>query len=126
MIRFSSSGNFSRTIRSLTKIGDNRNLFGELEKYAQQGADALASATPIRTGETAQSWAYKINVNRDGATITWYNTHVNQGANVAILLQYGHGTGTGGWVQGYDYINPAIKPIFDRIADDVWKKVSYG
>ena len=100
------------------------NQFKDLERYGQMGVDALASATPRDSGETAQSWTYEITRSRGSTKIEWINTNVNGTANVAILLQYGHGTGTGGYVQGYDYINPALRPIFDRIANEVWKNVS--
>lgn len=100
------------------------NQYKNLERYGQMGVDALASATPRDSGETAQSWTYEITRSRGSTKIEWLNTNVNGTANVAILLQYGHGTGTGGYVQGYDYINPALRPIFDRIATEVWKNVS--
>jgi len=99
------------------------NQFKDLERYGQMGVDALASATPRDSGETAQSWTYEIIRNSTNVGITWLNTNNNNGANVAILLQYGHGTGTGGYVQGYDYINPALRPIFDRIANEVWRAI---
>jgi hypothetical protein len=88
------------------------------------GVDALAKATPSESGLTAKSWGYRIYRNRNSTGIEWYNSNENNGVNIAILLQYGHGTGTGGYVSGQDYINPAIRPIFDRIAEDVWKKVT--
>lgn len=97
-------------------------LFKDLDRFGRMGVDALASATPLDTGETASSWGYKVTNTKSSAGIQWYNTN----DKVAILLQYGHGTGTGGYVQGKDYINPAIQPIFDKIADDVWKKVKNG
>ena len=98
-------------------------IFSGLDRYGQMGVNALASATPVDTGLTAQSWKYRIVKTRGRYTIEWYNTNVHNGSNVAILIQYGHGTGTGGFVQGRDYINPATRPIFDQIADDVWRKV---
>ena len=98
-------------------------IFSGLDRYGQEGVDALANATPKESGETANSWRYRIIRKRGFVTIEWYNTHVNDGANIAVLIQYGHGTGTGGYVQGIDYINPSIRPVFDRIADEIWKKV---
>lgn len=101
-------------------------MFDGLDAFGQKGVDALASATPRESGETAQSWGYKILRGKGSVTIEWYNTNVHNGSNIAVLIQYGHGTGTGGYVVGRDYINPAMRPIFDQIADDVWKKVNDG
>lgn len=97
--------------------------FAFLEHYAEKGKSALASATPKDTGETANSWTYEIKRARGFYQIKWNNTHIVNGVPIAIIIQYGHGTGTGGWVEGRDYINPAIQPIFDQILDDVWEKV---
>lgn len=85
---------------------------------------ALSSATPIESGETANSWYYKINRTKESVSITFHNSNIQNGVPIAIILQYGHGTGTGGWVEGRDYINPAIQPIFDKIAEDAWKEVT--
>ena len=120
--RISSRGSFRNTERFLTQL-QKGNLFSELDKYGRIGVAALAAATPVDSGLTAYSWDYVINSGRDKTSISWINTNVNNGANVAILLQYGHGTGTGGYVAGYDYINPAIRPVFDQIADDIWAKI---
>jgi hypothetical protein len=87
------------------------------------GVNALANSTPVETGLTARSWQYRIVKDRRGPTIEWYNTNQVNGTPVAILIQYGHGTGTGGYVAGRDYINPAMRPIFDTIADEVWRRV---
>lgn len=95
-----------------------------LHKYGQLGVQALSLATPLDSGETATSWNYEIEQDGDTITLAWNNTHVNHGVNIAVILQYGHGTGTGGYVVGRDYINPALRPIFDDIADAVWKEVS--
>lgn len=92
--------------------------------YAQRGVDALRGATPAETGLTADSWAYEIEEDSNGYTIWWINTNTVNGFNVAIGLQYGHATGTGGWVEGYDYINPVLRPIFDELANTVWKEVT--
>lgn len=94
-----------------------------LEKHARAGVVALANATPVDSGLTASSWTYEIRVSGESATINWVNTNVNKGVNIAVILQYGHGTGTGGYVQGRDYINPAMRPIFDRIAEEAWMEV---
>lgn len=121
MIKITASGNTNKTDAFLNAMikGD---LFSNLETFAQRGVDALRNATPVDSGLTAESWTYEVKMGAN-PTIWWINTHVVDGFNVAIGLQYGHGTGTGGWVQGYDYINPAIKPIMDEIADEVWKGV---
>jgi hypothetical protein len=95
-----------------------------LHKYGDMGVSALATATPKESGHTANSWYYEIEASKSSATITFLNSHVNKGVNIAIILQYGHGTGTGGWVQGRDYINPAVQPVFDKIADAAWKEVT--
>ena len=94
-----------------------------LEKYAKEGVSALAAATPVDSGTTANSWSYEIQTNGESATIYWTNTNINKGVSIALILQYGHGTGTGGYVQGRDYINPAIRPIFDKIAEEAWSEV---
>lgn len=122
MIRYTTSGNTRRTEQFLERMirGD---LYSGLGPYAQRGVDALRAATPIESGLTADSWSYEITNQGGKVTIWWKNTNIISGFNVAIGLQYGHGTGTGGWVQGYDFINPALRPIFDEIADAVWKEV---
>ena len=94
-----------------------------LEKYGQMGVEALRSATPVDSGKTAECWGYEISVRKEGATIHWTNTNQNKGVYIAVILQYGHGTGTGGYVQGIDYINPAIRPVFDKIAEEAWMEV---
>ncbi|UNI72581.1 MAG: type I neck protein [Chaetfec virus UA24_144] len=95
-----------------------------LDKYGKQGVKALASATPTRTGKTASSWEYKVKASRGLYSITWSNTNVNRGVNIAIILQYGHGTRNGGYVQGRDYINPAMRGIFDQMADEAWREIT--
>lgn len=99
-------------------------FFKSLDAYAREGVTALSSATPIDSGLASTSWGYKVEASPGSATITWTNTDVENGFPVAIMLQYGYGTGTGGYVQGKDYINPAMKPVFDHIADKVWKAVT--
>ena len=121
-ISFSSKGDFSKTIKFLNKM-KNVKINNILSKYGQIGVNALSQATPKDSGVTSRSWNYKIEVNNNNASIVWYNTNVVKGVNIAVILQYGHGTRNGGWVEGRDYINPAMKPIFDKIADQVWKEV---
>lgn len=123
MIRYESSGSFSDTFSFLDKVIRD-DPYSRIEKAAQQGVEALRIATPHDTGITADAWAYEIEKTSGGVTIWYKNTNVVNGFNVAVGLQYGHGTGTGGYVAGQDYINPALKPVFDRIANDVWKEVT--
>ena len=123
MISFRQKGDFSKLTSFLERAKETVYL-GDLNKYGRQGVAALASATPIDSGETASSWYYEIENNKESATITFYNSNVQNGVPIAIILQYGHGTRNGGWVEGRDYINPAIPPIFDQIVDDAWREVS--
>ena len=123
MITFEQKGDFSKLTSFLEKAKEAVRL-GELDKYGREGVAALASATPIDTGLTASSWYYEIKHGNGTATITFNNSNIQNGVPIAIILQYGHGTGTGGYVQGRDYINPAIQPIFERIADEAWRDVT--
>jgi len=123
MITFTSRGSFDKTESFLKKMM-KQDLSSILNKYAQDGVAALSAATPVDSGETARSWTYEVETERGSVTIIWKNTHLAGGKPLAIMLQYGHGTGTGGYVSGRDYINPAIRPVFDKIAADVWKEVS--
>lgn len=123
MITFRQKGDFSKLTRFLEKAKEVVRL-GDLDKYGREGVAALASATPIESGRTASSWYYQIENKNGSASITFYNSNVNKGVPIAIILQYGHGTRNGGFVQGRDYINPAIQPIFDRIADEAWREVT--
>ena len=123
MITFRQKGDFSKLTRFLEKAKEVVRL-GDLDKYGREGVAALASATPIESGRTASSWYYQVENKNGSASITFYNSNVNKGVPIAIILQYGHGTGTGGWVQGRDYINPAIQPIFDQIAEEAWREVT--
>lgn len=122
LIRITSKGDFNNTFRFLKKMS-NFKVNKILEKYGAMGVSALAAATPIDSGLTANSWGYEISVEKEGATIHWTNTNQNNGVYIAVILQYGHGTGTGGYVQGRDYINPAIRPVFDKIAEEAWMEV---
>lgn len=123
MIGITSSGDLNKTRESLKALASGA-VYSDLDQYGRMGVDALQKATPIDTSLTANSWQYRIIKDKKYAGIEWYNTNiVGGGTPVAILLQYGHGTGTGGYVAGRDYINPAMRPIFDKIAAEVWKKV---
>ena len=123
IISFSSSGSFGNTEKFLKAMSAG-DILRSLDQYGRRGVDALRSATPVESGLTAELWSYEVEKSRTGYSITWSNTHSVSGVNIAVILQYGHGTGTGGYVSGRDYINPAIRPIFDQIADDVWKEVT--
>lgn len=123
MIKIAATGNFNKTERFLKRIV-NGEIFKKLEVYGQRGVSALSQATPVRTGKTASSWTYEIQQSVDSFTIQWLNTNVNKGVNIAIILQYGHGTRNGGYVRGIDYINPAMRPIFDKMAQEAWQEVT--
>lgn len=124
MISFRQRGSFRKTEKFLKKAF-GRNYVDVLEKYARQGVEELAAATPKDSGETASSWYYEIiqNQKRGTVSIQWNNSNINKGVNIAVILQYGHGTRGGGWVEGRDYINPALRPIFDSMAEAAWKEV---
>lgn len=122
MISFRQKGDFSKLTRYLEKVKEVARI-GDLDKYGRQGVAALESATPKDTGLTSKSWKYEIKQSKGSVSISFYNTNIQNGVPIAILLQYGHGTRNGGWVQGRDYINPAIQPIFDEIAKSAWKEV---
>ena len=122
-ITLKTTGDFNNTKSWLKKMKLEK-LYAQLEGYAQQGVIALSEATPVDSGLTASSWSYRINTSEDLWTVEWINTNFNKGVPIAIILQYGHGTGTGGWVEGRDYINPAMKPIFEAISENVWKELS--
>lgn len=122
MITFRQKGDFSKLTRYLERVKEAAKI-GDLDKYGREGVAALASATPVDTGKTASSWNYKIERKNGSVAITFNNTNINNGVPIAIILQYGHGTRNGGWVEGRDYINPAIQPIFDKIAESAWREV---
>ena len=123
MIKIKQSGNFNNTERFF-KRAQKMDFFRNLEKYAREGVTALASATPVDSGTTAASWGYEIQKRHGKVSIYWTNSNINNGVPIAVILQYGHGTNGGGYVQGRDYINPAIRPIFDKIAENAWKEVT--
>ena len=123
MISFRQKGDFSKLTSFLEKAKESVKI-GDLDKYGREGVAALSSATPIDSGKTANSWSYEI-TNEDGSvTISFNNSNIQNGVPIAIILQYGHGTKNGGWVQGRDYINPAIQPVFDEIVDKAWREVT--
>lgn len=123
MIKVVSKGNFNKTEEMLKKSGHwAKNI--SLDSYGVKGVEALRNATPKDTGLTANSWSYRIEKSNDNITISFENSNINDGVPIAIILQYGHGTRNGGWVEGYDYINPAIRPIFDELAKAAWKEVT--
>lgn len=123
MITFRHEGDFSKFTSFLEKAKNIVNL-GKLDKYGREGVAALASATPLDSGITSNSWYYKIEHKQNFVSITFYNSNIQNGVPIAIILQYGHGTRNGGWVEGRDYINPAIQPIFDKIVEDAWREVT--
>lgn len=116
-------GSFKNTERLFQKLSKFQ-INNVLNKYGALGVQALSSATPVESGATASSWSYEIESSGKGYTIYWTNNNVNQGVNIALILQLGHGTGTGGYVTGRDYINPAIQPIFDALAEEAWQEVT--
>jgi hypothetical protein len=123
VITVSSDGDFKNTEAFLKRMVGNT-LFSALGRYGAEGVSALSAATPSDSGETARSWSYEILVDAKSTSIIWNNTNVVNGVPIAILIQHGHGTRNGGYVQGRDFINPALRPLFDRIANDVWKEVT--
>ena len=123
MISFRQKGDFSKLSSFLEKAKNTVRL-GDLDRYGREGVSALASATPVDTGQTASSWFYEIERRNGSAVISFHNSNIQNGVPIAIILQYGHGTGTGGWVEGRDYINPTIQPIFDKLANEAWREVT--
>ena len=122
VVMFRQKGNFKRTSDFL-KHASSLNLDTILNQYGQEGEEALRAATPKDTGTTANNWSYSIHKGTGSITITWSNSNIVDGVPIAVILQYGHGTRNGGYVQGTDYINPAMKPIFDKIAQQAWEEV---
>ena len=123
MIKFRHKGNFSKTIQYITKV-EKKVSNADLDRFGQLGVEALRSATPIGTGETADSWGFDIKRKLGSVAIIWTNSNIVNGVPIAVILQYGHATNNGGYVQGNDYINPAIKPVFNQIVNDLWKEVT--
>lgn len=123
MITITQKGDFSNTEKFLQRMKELVHL-SDLDKYGQVGVQALADATPKDTGKTAASWGYEIKHTKTGAVIDWTNSNINDGVPIAIIIQYGHGTGWGTYVEGVDYVNPAMKPVFDKISEDIWREVT--
>ena len=123
MIKFIQKGDFSKVRKYLEKQSCITKRT-RLDYYGKLGVDALREATPKDTGLTSESWSYETMIADYGMRIAWSNSKFNKGVPMAVVLQYGHGTGTGGWVEGRDYINPAMRPIFDKIAEDLWKEMT--
>lgn len=123
MISFKQKGDFSKLTRYLERNKETINL-RDFDKFGREGVAALESATPVDSGKTAQSWYYEITNNRKSIIISFYNSNINDGVPIAIILQYGHATKNGGWVEGRDYINPSIQPIFDKITKNAWREVT--
>lgn len=122
-VKFEVSGGFTKTERFLNRM-KRREYLNVLDEFGRDGVQALRNATPVDSGVTAEAWDYEIKCTRNYTEIVWTNSNINDGVPIAVILQYGHGTGTGGYVQGRDYINPAIRPIFDKIAEKAWKVVT--
>lgn len=122
-ITFESKGDFSKGSKFLKEL-KTKTRFSKLEKYGAKGVDALSAATPRDTGLTAKSWTYEITGSDTKYTLEWKNTNVNNGINIALIIDMGHATGTGGWVEGRHYIDPALQPIFDKICEEAWKEVT--
>lgn len=122
-VKFEVSGGFTKTERFLNRM-KRREYLNVLDEFGRDGVQALRNATPVDSGATAEAWDYEIKRTRNYTEIVWTNSNINDGVPIAVILQYGHGTGTGGYVQGRDYINPAIRPVFDKIAEKAWKVVT--
>ena len=123
MITIVSKGDFKKTRKTLEKA-KRMNIRAILDKYGKEGVAVLADATPKDSGETANSWSYEVKMDHHGASIFWSNSNINDGVNIAVILNYGHGTGTGGFVKGSGFISPAIRPIFDDISQKAWEEVT--
>lgn len=123
MITLSADGDFTKTRGFIERLKETMRL-GILDKYGREGVKVLSEATPVDTGETARSWSYEITWKKNSATLSFYNSNVVDGVSVAVILQYGHGTRNGGWIEGRDYINPALQPVFDRLVDELTREVS--
>lgn len=120
IIKIKNRGDFKATFNFLN-FSVRRAKWDKLWKYGEMGVEALRNATPVDSGLTRDSWSYTITETKEELTITWTNSNVvDEWFNVAVMLQYGHATGGGGYVQGIDYINPALKPVFQQIADELW------
>lgn len=123
MIKITCKGNFSKANSHFEKLREVARI-GILDKYGRRGVELLSQMTPKDTGKTASSWSYGIVHTKEGSRLDFYNSNINKGVNIAIILQYGHATGTHGYVKGIDYINPAMRPLFEEFKDDLWKEVT--
>lgn len=123
MIRFKQKGDFSKLTKYFENVKNSINI-KDLDRFGKEGVKALSEATPVDTGLTSRSWYYKIENKNDRIILSFQNSNIKDGVPIAIIIQYGHATGNGGWVQGRDYINPAIQPIFDKIAKEAWREVT--
>lgn len=124
MISVKSKGDFSKATRYMTNLTRVANPQTILNRYGKEGVQLLSSATPVDSGLTASSWYYTIVKKTNGYELQFNNSNIQNGVPIAIIIQYGHGTGTGGWVQGRDYINPVTRPLFDKLANEIWKEVT--
>lgn len=122
LVTITNKGNYEKTTNFLQGLL-KKDYIGILNKYGDAGVQVLANATPIDSGKTAQSWSYEVRHDRTGYTLAWYNSNTNQGLSIVVLNQYGHATRDGGWVQGVDFINPAMKPFFDELVEELWREV---
>ena len=123
ILTYKTKGSFENTNKFFKKMSQ-KNIFKSLDKYGEEGVAALTASTPVDTGKTASSWRYEIRKTNSSISIVWKNSNIVDGVPIAVVLQYGHGTATGGYVQGVDYINPALQPIFERISKEIWKEVT--
>ena len=123
MITITNKGDFAKTF-SFLNSSKKLNVNSIMDKYGKEGVSLLSKSTPIDSGQTAASWTYKIETTKSRTSINWYNTNIVNGVNIAIILQYGHGTQNGGYVSGRDYINPSLLPLFDRMTEELWKEVT--
>lgn len=123
ILTYKTKGSFENTNKFFKKMSQ-KNIFKSLDKYGEEGVAALTASTPVDTGKTASSWSYEIRKTNSSISIVWKNSNIVDGVPIAVVLQYGHGTATGGYVQGVDYINPALQPIFERISKEIWKEVT--
>lgn len=123
MISFKHKGDFTKTTNFLKRT-NKLDMFSLLNKYGQEGVSALSANTPVESGLTANSWDYRVVKNAGSYSLQWFNNNIEKGVKIAVILQYGHATRNGGWVEGIDYINPSLAPVFNKIADDAWKEVT--
>lgn len=123
MVKVVCKGDYSKAFKYFNKLHEAAQIRA-LEKYGREGVRELEKATPKDSGRTADSWSFTVERTDESAVIYWKNSNINKGVNIALILQYGHGTGTGGYVRGIDYINPALEPVFDKLADDAWREVT--